>query len=638
VMSSHEQLRAKVNEALKRPALGSLSADPNVRIEKGVSSGSMKLNMALSGNPLIGFVWGRIAEVYGPEQCLDASTFIHYSVRSPDGKIQNNKGGDIQRLYERFHGIRRFGKGFYQRGSSIGSDFYVPSIDSSGVIFQNKVADVVFSGRKDCVSIRSVSGHEIVSTLDHRFWTGREYIRAGDLATGDIVYVHGLSRVRGVVPQVRYSDILVKYHSKARTKIVTANDRDGRKKYAYVLYRVRRSHAVFEAMKNSMTLEGYVALLNTGDRTTIDGLWTVPSGMIIHHTDEDKLNDSLDNLELMSSSDHRKFHAHRNIRSLSFVATPDTIESIVPVGYRETYDIKCYAPNNNFVANGFVVHNSGKTTLTLHVIHEAQKQEAETGVPLPCLFIDAEHALDTRYAEAIGVDLDNLSISQPDCGEDALNEVESAVKNGYKVIIVDSVAALVPQAELEGEMGAAHVGLQARLMSQALRKLTGITQKSGALIIFINQIRMKIGVMFGNPETTSGGNALKFYATYRLDVRAPRGGKKEGKSLMGYGVEASGVEIGNAVNVSVVKNKVFPPHRKASFNVEYGVGIDKVADAIDFLVFAGAFKPSGKTKSDSLYLPSLDKSYTPSGLAKVLSDPVAMADVINIVKAMREYV
>lgn len=283
--------------------------------------------------------------------------------------------------------------------------------------------------------------------------------------------------------------------------------------------------------------------------------------------------------------------------------------------------------------------SSGKTTLALHAVHEAQRLERASKKPVPCLFVDAEHALDTYYAECIGIDLENTSISQPGCAEDALNEIEAAVKNGYKVIVVDSVSALVPRAEVEGEMGEAHVGLQARLMSQAMRKLNGLVSKSEAIVIWVNQIRLKIGIVFGNPEVTSGGNALKFYATYRLEVRSPRSGKKTGKTLMGFGdgeAEQS-VELGTNVNVKVVKNKVYPPHRQANFTVVYGQGIDKVSDIVAFLEFTGAFKkpPKGsKIKSDVLRLETKKKLYTAAGLAKILHEPEVQAEVLDIIRKM----
>ena len=220
--------------------------------------------------------------------------------------------------------------------------------------------------------------------------------------------------------------------------------------------------------------------------------------------------------------------------------------------------------------------SSGKTTLALHVVAEAQKAGGT------CAFVDAEHALDPSYARKLGVDIDELLISQPDAGEQALEIVDTLVRSGaIDVLVVDSVAALVPKAELEGEMGDSHVGLQARLMSQALRKLTGSISKSGCLVIFINQIRLKIGVMFGSPETTSGGNALKFYASVRLDIRRV-GSIKERDQV-----------TGNTTRVKVVKNKMAPPFRVVEFDIMYGEGISKTGELIDLGVQAGVVDKSG---------------------------------------------
>lgn len=224
----------------------------------------------------------------------------------------------------------------------------------------------------------------------------------------------------------------------------------------------------------------------------------------------------------------------------------------------------------------FGPESSGKTTLALSVIAQAQKKGGT------CAFIDAEHALDPSYAKKIGVDIDNLLISQPDAGEQALEIADTLVRSGaIDVLVVDSVAALVPKAELEGEMGDSHMGLQARLMSQALRKLTATVSRSNTLIIFINQIRMKIGVMFGNPETTTGGNALKFYASVRIDIR--RTGSIKDKDDV----------IGSQTRVKIVKNKVAPPFKVVDFDIMYGEGISKTGELIDLGVKAGFIEKAG---------------------------------------------
>ena len=264
--------------------------------------------------------------------------------------------------------------------------------------------------------------------------------------------------------------------------------------------------------------------------------------------------------------------------------------TIMKLGTRETIEVPSI-PTGSFgldnalgiggLPKGRVVEiygpeSYGKTTLTLQIIAECQKAGGSAA------FIDAEHALDPEYAKALGVDIDELLLSQPDTGEQALEVTDMLVKSGsLDVIVVDSVAALVPRAELEGDMGDSHVGLQARLMSQALRKITGSIQKSNTLVIFINQIRMKIGVMFGSPETTTGGNALKFYSSVRLDIRRI-GAIKDGDEV-----------VGNETRVKVVKNKMAPPFKVVEFQILYGKGINKNAEIIEFAVKKGIIEKAG---------------------------------------------
>jgi recombination protein RecA len=519
---------------------------------------------------------GRIIEVYGPESCISGDSFLQYEVWTPDDKKRiNKKGGSISRLYERFHNIETEECAKQGRHLQLKDViFYIKSVDDNGSIIRNRVLDVVDSGDKECIKLITESGESLKSTLDHKYLTPNGYKSLRDLKIGDTVFVHNNTRRVGRKYYKSRPEVCVKYHPRLPTKIVfdkkTGND--------YLYYRGQKSRLVYEAFMNDLDYDTYISILNTGSKHSIEKLRFLPDNIHVHHRDEDFTNNDIRNLQLVSSSEHGIIHSLDRKQNLSFVMVETKIEAMIPEGILKTYDLRCLTPYNNYIANGIVVHNSGKTTLAIHAMAEAQRKGNIVA------FFDLEHALDKKYCEKLGVDIPNLLLSQPGCAEDALDGVEALTNmlSEGDLIVVDSVAALTPRAEIEGDMGDSHMGLQARLMSQACRKLTGIASKKGVTILFINQIRMKIGVMFGSPETTSGGNALKFYASQRIETR--KTGTNKGKD---------GEAISNKVRLKFIKNKVAPPFREANTIIKFGEGIPKSADVMELALALGIIERSG---------------------------------------------
>ncbi len=490
-------------------------------------------------------------------------TFISYSVVEKDGRIRNKKGGTIERLYERFHGET--------------CDFYVSSINEEDCIFKNRVVDVVKTGIKECYKVVTLGGHEIVCTGDHGFYVGNgSYIKAATLEVGDTVFIHNNSRNRKDWPQARYTEIIVKYHPNGIKKIVTANDRQGVKKYSYLRYRVKKANLVIEADHNNLTYDDYISLLDSENRDEIDKLWFIPDTYVVHHKDLDSRNDKITNLVVMDNSEHRSLHAKLNHNALRFKAVPDVIESINPVGEIETYDIKCLAPYNNFIANKFVVHNSGKTSLAKSVVarlHNASDDQA--------LWIDTENAFDSKYALKMGVDPERLVIFYPETGERALEIAEGGIRSGeFAVVVLDSVAALSPRAEMEGDIGDAHVGLQARLMSQFVRKTAFAIRESEVAMVTTNQLRDRIARIPLPPETPAG-RALKHHTSVRIWLKNA-GPIKQDNEI-----------VGSKIEFTVKKNKVAAPYGTGAFEIWHDRGVCLEADLLDTGVEVGVIDQKG---------------------------------------------
>lgn len=547
-----------------------------------MSTGSLAIDKAvgvmIKGDDGIirhGIPRGRLVEIYGPESCLAGDSYIPYEVWSKDDKIRrNHKGGTIRRLYERFHDCRtdiepKQGRHLQNNDSK----YYVKSVNDDNCIISNEIFDVVYTGEKECYLVVTNTGHQLISTLEHKYLTPDGFLPLESLEIGSTLFIHNNTRTKTCHSYKARPSIMVKYHPNWPVKKVGD----------YVYHRGQVSRLCYEASLNNMTNDEYVNFLNKESKEKIDQLNFIPEETHVHHKDENFHNNNFDNLELIDPSEHGRLHSKSKIKNLSFVVTKATIVSIEHVGIKDTYDIKCCYPYNNYIANGIVVHNSGKTTFLNHIMAETQKQGK------PVAMIDMEQTWDALYAQKLGVDVSKVVFSQPSYAEQALNVLETLLRTGkFGVICFDSIAALVPKKELEGQMGESHIGVVARLMSQLLRKISSLVNKTDTIVVFTNQIRDKIGVFFGSSETTPGGNAMKFYSSVRIDIRK--------KGLIN---DSSGDVIGNRCKIKIVKNKVAAPFKTCEFDILYNIGIDRIGELVDLATDYGIFEKRGSWYSYS---------------------------------------
>lgn len=539
----------------------------DMKIE-GIDTGSVSLNKVFGCG---GLPRGRIVEMFGQESCLSGDAFISYHIRGKNGKSQNAKGGTLEHFYKRFNNFRISGKGNYQRKETIGSDFFVSSINENNAVVKNKVLGVVATGEKECFKIKTQKGFSLTCTKDHKFYVGNgQYVALEDLVAGSKIFVHDNTpyKERKKDDKIYRKECFVKFHSTAKKKIVNGS----------LYYRVRYSHVVYEAFKNNLTPENYIKKLNSGNINEIKKMYVVPNGFHIHHINTDPKDDRIENLELLSGVEHNKRHAEENKDKLSFVATEDIIKSITSVGIKKTYDIQCQSPYNNYVANKIIVHNCGKSSMALFFVAQVQKQGGTV------VWIDAEHSFDAAYSEKIGVDVKHLLVSQPDTAEETLDIISNMTSSGaVDLIVVDSVAAMVPKKEFEGSIEDETMALLARVMSRGMNMVSGIVSKTKTCVIFINQVREKVGVFWGPKTVTPGGKALKFFSSVRLEVKK------------GMTIKKGDAVIGNRLEICAVKNKVGFPFRTAELDLIYEKGIDTVADLLDTGVATGIIKLTGRT-------------------------------------------
>ena len=394
----------------------------------------------------------------------------------------------------------------------------------------------------------------IEATKDHKFFTGTSYVPLSELSIGSDVFVYTNTPFKKNSKSLRkkYKETTIRWYYKGKPKNVNGS----------YYYREKVHRLIYEAYMNGINFYAYVNLLNTW--TELPKNWnTIPEGYQIHHIDENTQNNSVENLQLISSSEHSLLHSTERHNNLRFMVVPDSVVSIESVGMKETYDIKCFFPYNNFIAEGIVVHNSGKSTICGHVTAECQKAGGTV------LYIDGEHAVDKKYFQSLGVDTTKLLIAQPSHGEEGFNIAMEMINTGeIDLVIIDSDSSLIPKKVIDGEVGDSAIGKKAILNSNAYPKLKSALSAHNVCVIVISQYREKIGVMFGNPTTTQGGHALKFYSDCRIEVS--KSAAKDGD-----------VQYGNVTKVKCTKNKMSPPYRMAQFEIVYGQGIDKFTELIE---------------------------------------------------------
>jgi recombination protein RecA len=515
-----------------------------------ISTGSIGFDYITLG--VGGFVKGKLYELMGWEGCLSGDTFIQFRTTNLSTKKTEHKGGSLYDFYCKFNKIQQSGRGKTLRKDINDCIFTVPSINEDGFIVHSVVKNVLFSGKKEVFLLKTLMGYEIKATSNHEFYTGNKWERLDSLKIGDSVYIHNNTTFKkSNQKRLTYKEVSVKYHPKWEKRMISGK---------YEFYRNRRSRAAYEAHLNNFTYEEYIKFLNTAPREDINKLNFIPDGFHIHHINENTLDDDLINLTLIDGKLHNQHHANKNQNNLRFICIEDNVLSIEKIGTEDTYDIICEEPYRNFVANNIVVHNSGKSTICGHAAAECQKKGGVVA------YVDGEHAVDKKYFQALGVDTEKMLIAQPSSGEEGFNIVSDLVDTGeIDLIIIDSDSSLIPKGVMDGEIGDSTIGKKARLNNNAYPKLKGKISDKNVCVIVVSQYREKIGVMFGNPTTTQGGHALKFYSDCRIEVS---------KSLAKDG----DVNYGNVTKVKATKNKMSPPYRQTQFEVLYGKGIDRYGE------------------------------------------------------------
>jgi RecA/RadA recombinase len=505
VVSSFDDIFKAVEKKTKEDPLssqhkaGDLTISSHIPFSILTGVPELDYNIARPGWPA-----GRVIELFGYEHCNAYDAFIQYQARTPDGKIQNSKGGTIESLYHKFHGIPRAGKGKYLRPQTKGAVYYAPSVNEDDVVIQNKIVDVVKTGENECFAVTTKTGLTAKTTLGHKFFTGEEYVELSSLSVGDIVFVHNKTRCT----------IEEKKKQENRQSFYVDNH-----PYFSRHHGIRKYRIIYEAYINGVSIEDLLQRLNLNK---LEGLSFVPKEMHIHHLDGDHTNNRVDNLCVVSGAEHRRHHALLNRKQLGFIAVSDEIVSIVPIGVQSTYDLKMETPYHNYIANGFVTHNCGKTTLAYHAIAEAQRMGGGG------YFIDTEKSWDEKRAVQCGINPDlNFRIMDCDSIEAVFRSILSILDARLKsndgkpfIIVVDSVTGTATEFMKKHEMGKEErIGQDARAIRGGMRRVMEKLAKAKVNLFMINHaIATCATFKFAKQSEAAGGHAIKLFSTVRVNL------------------------------------------------------------------------------------------------------------------------
>jgi recombination protein RecA len=569
---SLEELRDRISKKSKGTHVSVMSDSEITKHSINIPTPAYDLNRILSGSLFKGLPARSVSLFVGPETCIDKGSYVPFETWSRDGTRRiNHKGGTIERLYRRFHRIQDNESDYFWKDMD-DKVYYAKSINEENGIIRNLIVDVVHTGEKECFELITEQGYSLICTDEHKYYVGNDvYIPLKDLSVGDIVYIHNNTRFTKTNSDYenKHKDVLVKYYPNNRTKVVNGC------KY----YRAIRSHLAVECVYNNMNLDEFISFLNNRSQDEINNLKFIEDGLHVHHINKISDDDRYENLEVITPDEHLRRHANENHNNLRFIAVEDVVKSIKYVGMRDTYDIKCLSPYNNYITNNIVTHNSGKSSLACLMLAEAQRNGYTP------IIIDSEGAWTNEFVKRWGMDPESILYIY-DMWVDSIMVTLGNILDSDDTklaIVLDSIGALESKKlmddALEGDVKADQGQLQ-RKIKRMLKMLQDISVKKASIVMCTGHYYGKPGT-YGGVEDIGGGHYVKLFPQVIVSLK---------KSKM---MDGNKKVIGNALKAITLKNRYYPAFEEAIIEIDYRKGINSYAGILDLAMEAGLAERKG---------------------------------------------